>query len=273
MKKSLGIALISCGLLLSGCGKEETVSKEEQVEQAKQAVRDSFDAEQAEQERQAKENAKIKIKTVDEVNYPFYDDIMEVNSVYYAAIIENTSKKTVDVSEISLAFLDKKGTVIGSGDSSSVWVSPSVLKPGQKAYVLNESEINSAVEDYDKTEVTFSPEITEERAKKLPIEGESVDGDEDTIFLNGKVTNTSDVPTDYITIAAALYDKNDKFVGVTYGQVQDTLNPKNSVAFQTDAHNFTGHIKGELDRYEVFAYMYKWPEGTAGEGGDGEVTE
>jgi len=271
MKKVAGIALLSCGLLLAGCGNQ--VSKEEDTKEAKQeAVKNYFDAKQAEEEREAKENAKIKIKTVDEVNYAHYDNIMEVNSVYYASIIQNTSKKTVDVETISVAFLDKKGTVIGSSDSS-VWVSPTVLKPGQKAYVMTEGDINAPVEDYDKTEVTFSPEITDERAKKLPIEGLSIDNDEDTIFINGKVTNTTDVPTDYVTIGAALYNDKGKFVGVSYGQVQDMLNPKNSMVFQTDSYNFAAQIDGLVKNYEIFAYTYKWPEGTAGEGGDGEVTE
>jgi len=272
INKVLGITLLSCSLLLAGCGNQ--VSKEEETKEAKQeAVKNYFDAKQAEEEREAKENAKIKIKTVDEVNYAHYDNIMEENSVYYASIIQNDSNKVVDVTEISLTYLDKKGTVIGSGDSSSVWVSPTVLKPGQKAYVLNESEINAPVEDYDKTEVTFSPEITDERAKKLPIEGLSIDNDEDNIFINGKVTNTTDVPTDYVTIGAALYDDKGKFVGVSYGQVQDTLNPKNSMAFQTDSYNFAAQIDGDIKKYDIFAYTYKWPEGVAGEGGDGEVTE
>ncbi|OVE34803.1 hypothetical protein CCZ20_24440 [Priestia aryabhattai] len=272
MKKVLGVTALACSLLLAGCG--NSTDKETAAQPTKEEIiKNKIDARQAEKEREAKENAKIKISTVEEVNYAHYDNVMETNSVYYAAIIENKSKKTVDVSGISLAYLDKKGTVIGSGDSSSVWVSPSVLKPGQKAYVLNDEEINAAVEDYDKTEVTFSPEITDERAKKLPIEGVSVDSDEDTIFLNGKVTNTTDVPTDYVTIAAALYNDKGKFVGVTYGQVQDTLNPKNSMAFQTDGYNFADKIEGLVDKYEVFAYTYEYPEGVAGEGGDGEVTE
>lgn len=261
------IGTLAFGLLLAGCGKDEAVDKT--VNESSSSVHET--QEQAQAEEAAKQNAKIKISTVDEVNYAHYDNIMDENSVYHAAVIKNDSKETVDVSSISIAYLDKKGTVVGS-DDSSVWVSPKVLKPGQKAYVMDEAGIDVPFEQYGKTEVTISPEVTEERAKNLPIEGEALSGDEDTIFLKGKVKNISDTPTDYITVAAALYDVNDKFVGVTYGQVQDTLNPKNSIVFQTDSYNFTAHLKNDLSHYEVLAYMYKWPEGTAGEDGDGEAT-
>ncbi|WP_281998698.1 FxLYD domain-containing protein [Priestia flexa] len=271
MKKKLLIGTVAFGLLLAGCGKDEAADKTVKANGSSSGVNKTQEQAEMSDEEIAKRNAKIKISIVDEVNYPHYDNIMDENSVYHAAIIKNDSKETVDVSSISIAYLDKNGTVVGS-DDSSVWVSPSLLKPGQKAYVMDEAGIDVPFEEYGKTEVTISPEITEERAKNLPIEGEALSGDEDTIFLKGKVKNTSDIPTDYITVAAALYDVNDKFVGVTYGQVQDTLNPDNSKAFQTDSYNFTAHTKNDLSHYEILAYMYKWPEGTAGEDGDGEVT-
>lgn len=261
------IGTLAFGLLLAGCGKDEAVDTT--ADKTSNGVHKTQEQVQSQAEKEAKENAKIKIKAVEETSHSFYDEIMEQNSVYYAAVIQNDSKKVVDVSSISIAFLDKQGTVMGSA-SSSVWISPEVLEPGQKAYISTTNEISGKPENYEEAKLTVSPEITERRTKALPISGVALDSDESNIYVKGMVKNTSKNPTDYITIAAALYSADKKFVGVAYGQVQDTLNPDNSEAFTTDTPNLNG-----VDRpanYEMDAFMYEWPKETAGENGDGEVT-
>ncbi|MHC8969205.1 FxLYD domain-containing protein [Priestia aryabhattai] len=271
MKKKMLIGTLAFGMLLAGCGKEQATDKtvNETSNGVHKTQEQAESQAQAQAEEAAKQNANIKLKTVEQTSHSFYDEIMEQNSVYYAAVIQNNSKEIVDVSSLSIAFLDKKGTVMGSA-SSSVFISPEVLEPGQKAYISTTSEISGKPENYGEAKLTVSPEITERRTKVLPISGVALDSDESNIFVKGMVKNTSKNPTDYITIAAALYSEDKKFVGVAYGQVQSTLNPNNSVAFTTVTPNLNG-----IDRpanYAMDAFMYEWPKETSGNDGDGEVT-
>lgn len=243
MKKILG-SLLALGLL-AGCGNEkvsETPKEEENV---------------AAVEKEEKP-VKLSVDIVDEASYTYEDDTELMGN--YSAVIENKSDIPVDVSNITVTYENNDGNVIGSSTNSTVWVSPHVIEPGQKAYVMNETDLPIASsDDFKSAEMTVTPKETTEKAIELPIEGALLTADDNSVFLRmlGKVKNTSDTPLDHVTIAAAIYDKNDKFVTVSYGQVQETFNPNQSVPFQTDSpwQNF-GKLQ-EPERYEIFAYMYE----------------
>lgn len=264
MKKMLGVTLLSCGLALAGCSNDtekETTTKPTTTNENKVDKKE---------EEVTPENLKITNK--DEVFHTYESD--GEKKVNYSAIIQNDSKEIVDVSEINVTYLNKDGTVIGSTVDSTAFASPSVLKPGQKAYIINETDINPT-DDVDKVELAVTPDITAERATELPVSGEVLDVNEDNTFisLTGQVKNTTKTPADNVDVGVAIYDKNDNLITTAYGQVQDTVNPGQKLPFEAQSPFLNFNTVTQPDHYEFFAYSYKYPEGTAGEDGDGEVTE
>jgi len=263
MKKLFGVTLLSFGLALAGCSNDsekETTTKPTTTN---------------EQQGDKKEEVKpenLKITNKDEVFHTYESD--GEKKVNYSAIIQNDSKEIVDVSEINVTYLNKDGNVIGSTVDSTAFASPSVLKPGQKAYIINETDINPT-DDVDKVELAVTPDITAERATELPVSGEVLDVNEDNTFisLTGQVKNTTKTPADNVDVGVAIYDKNDNLITTAYGQVQDTVNPGQKLPFEAQSPFLNFNTVTQPDHYEFFAFSYKYPEGTAGEGGDGEVTE
>ncbi|WP_454844420.1 FxLYD domain-containing protein [Priestia megaterium] len=263
MKKMLGVTLLSFGLALAGCSNDaekETTTKP------------TTDNTQQVEEKEEAQQVDFKVVNKDEVFHVWEED--GEKKANYSAIIENKGKETIDVSEISVTYLNKDGNVVGSTVDSTAWVSPSVLEPGQKAYVSNETDINPA-DDVEKVEMNITPDITAEQATELPVSGAIVDVTQDTqtfMFLRGQVENTTDKPSDNVTVGVAIYDKDDKLITTGYAQV-DPVNPGNKVPFEAQSPFLNFDKVTKPDHYEYFAYTYDYPEGTAGEGGDGEVTE
>lgn len=263
MKKMLGVTLLSCGLALAGCSNDtekETTTKpttnnEQQVDKKEEVKPEN-----------------LKITNNNEVFHTYESD--GEKKANYSAIIQNDSKEIVDVSEINVTYLNKDGTVIGSTVDSTAFASPSVLKPGQKAYIINETDL-SPTDEVDKVEMTITPDITAERATELPVSGEVLDVNESNtfMFLRGQVKNTTKAPADDVSVGVAIYDKNDNLITTAYGQVQDTVNPGQKIPFEAQSPFLNFNTVTEPDHYEFFAYSYKYPEGTAGEDGDGEVTQ
>ncbi|PFI66506.1 hypothetical protein CN918_04100 [Priestia megaterium] len=263
MKKMLGVTLLSCGLALAGCSNDtekETTTKpttnnEQQVDKKEEVKPEN-----------------LKITNKNEVFHTYESD--GEKKANYSAIIQNDSKEIVDVSEINVTYLNKDGTVIGSTVDSTAFASPSVLKPGQKAYIINETDIKPT-DEVDKVELAVTPDITAEHATELPVSGEVLDVNEDNTFmsLTGQVKNTTKTPADNVDVGVAIYDKNDNLITTAYGQVQDTVNPGQKLPFEAQSPFLNFNTVTQPDHYEFFAFSYKYPEGTAGEGGDGEVTE
>lgn len=263
MKKMLGVTLLSFGLALAGCSNEtgkETTTKPTTTNENKVDKKEEVKPED------------LKITNKNEVFHTYESD--GEKKANYSAIIQNDSKEIVDVSEINVTYLNKDGTVIGSTVDSTAFASPSVLKPGQKAYIINETDIKST-DEVDKVELAVTPDITAERATELPVSGEVLDVNEDNTFmsLTGQVKNTTKTPADDVSVGVAIYDKNDNLITTAYGQVQDTVNPGQKIPFEAQSPFLNFNTVTQPDHYEFFAFSYKYPEGTAGEGGDGEVTE
>jgi hypothetical protein len=267
MKKAFGLTLLACGLLLTGCGNEKASTTNQAQEETKGTEGEGANSSQPQEE--------LKAKIVDQVSYVFTDPYMETTTASYFAVVQNKSKVPVDITEMTVTFLDKQGTVLATEESSSIWTSPQILKPGQKTYLSADTDLDIPVDQFGKAELNVTPTYTNDTVKELPIEGDSgkYDG---TMYVNGKVKNTTKKQTDYITVAAALYSKDGKFIGTTYGQVDSPLNAGASVGFETWSDKIPADKVPDQFDYEVLAYMYPsydQKEGVAGEGGDGEVTE
>ena len=262
MKKAIGISLLACGLLLAGCGNEPAKETASKPEPKQEAVKKEVKPED------------IKITNKEEIYYTYDDDYTGEKQASYSATIKNDSKENIDVSAINITYFDKQGNVIGSSDDSTAWVSPSVLAPGKIAHVQNQIDMNA---DYElgKAEMTISPEVTDVKVVELPMSNEALDANEDQtfIFMRGQVKNDTKEATDDISIGAAVYDKNNNFLTTLYGQIGDTLNPGQKMSFKAESPFLNFNKMTQPDHYEFFAYKYVYPEGTAGEGGDGEVTE
>jgi hypothetical protein len=246
MKLKLLTSVLTLGILLVGCGNEAVNDASKEKEKTEQTVGSS--------QKEVKE-AEMSFDVTGEVSYPIYNDVMEETNVSYFAEITNTGDVPLDVTDANVTFTDKDGTVIGTSDSSNVWASPHIVEPGKKAYLSTSETIDGTVDTYGKGELTLAPVEAIDAVEELPIEGNS--GKVDTyIYINGKVKNTTETETDYVTIAAGIYDKDGKFVGATYGQVDTLLKPGASVGFESNAFEIPyENIPPEFD-YEVLAYTY-----------------
>lgn len=197
------------------------------------------------------------LKTEEETSYILYNSDIHHNAISYFAVIKNESGKSLDVSQINISYTDKDGDVIGSNDSSSIHVSPYILKPGQRGYVSAEINVDVAYNKYGSASMTVSPVITSGKVKSLPIDKHWMKTEDNHIvYLNGKTKNTTDKPLECITVGAAIYGNNDEFIGTTFDSKKITLNPGQSISFESISPKISDQDLSKVKRYEVRAYAY-----------------
>ncbi|MEM4999054.1 hypothetical protein [Priestia megaterium] len=88
---------------MSRCGKETTTTKseDENKQDHNTSSQETKSSGEIQAEYLAEQNAKLKIKTVDEKSYGLHDPDTDDNTISYFAVIKNESKRSVDVSEIN----------------------------------------------------------------------------------------------------------------------------------------------------------------------------
>ena len=144
-----GSAVLSMGLLLTGCGDEEaSTSKNSSSEEQTEATQNE-----------------AKVKVMDKKFYLWTDESigdMEQLSIY--TMIKNTGKTTVDISNFRITSLDKDGSVIQTDTSSSTLgrsFAPSVLKPGQVSYIGLQVDPNIPNPDIKDIQVDVNPTVVD----------------------------------------------------------------------------------------------------------------
>ncbi|MBM6601930.1 FxLYD domain-containing protein [Priestia megaterium] len=207
---------------------------------------------------QKKQNEKKKqeIKVVEEKAYKY------AGGLTYSAVIKNESKKTLNVYDLKINYINKRDKLEQNNVPASVRVAPYILKPGEKAYVSAEGAIDiSNFKNYD-VKMTVPDVKPANDVMKLVVDKNSVKNDKDiqddeTItHITGTVTNSTKKSVQYIMIGAGMYGKNHEFIGTTFDDLQEDLKPGESTSFDS----YSAQIpKKELDKvktYKVSASTY-----------------
>jgi hypothetical protein len=200
---------------------------------------------------------RVSLKTEEETSYILCNSDIHHNAISYFAVIKNESERSLDVSKIKISYTDRDGDVIGSNDSSSIHVSPYILEPGQRGYVSAETNVDVAYNKYGTVHMTVSPVITSGKVKRLLIDKHWMKTEDNNIvYLNGKTKNTTNKPLEYVTVGAAIYGNNDEFIGTTFDSKKVSLNPGQSMSFQSISPKISDKDLSKVKRYEVRAYAY-----------------
>jgi len=194
------------------------------------------------------EEKKQEIKVVEEKSYK-YD-----GKFTYSAVIKNESKKTLNVNDLKINYINKKDKVDENNVPASVRVAPYILKPGEKAYVSAEALTDlTNFKNYD-VKMTLPDIRPANDVMKLAVNKNSVKINEDikndeTIDITGTVRNNTKKFAEYTMIGAGMYGKNHEFIGTAFGESEGSLQPGDSSSFDLSSQELP---QKELDKVKTF---------------------
>lgn len=233
----LGI-LLSIFLILAGCNKETntTQNKEEKVKQEK-------------------------IKVVEEKRYTLLDSVTNDNILSYSAVIKNESKETLSVNDINIKYVNKTGKVIDPNivpSDPDVHLAPYILKPGEEGYVSAEGIINKEPDQYD-IKVNINPIKPASTIKKLKVKNYSVNQEKDNqiMHVTGTTKNNTKKPMEYIMVGAAIYGKNNEFIGTTFESKEAQLDPGKSISFDSISSQIPNKELAKAKKYKIVVSTYQ----------------
>lgn len=225
MKKT-GLALL-LAMALVGCSEEETTKQEP----AKKPV----------VEEKTEEKAAVQVDVTEKLFYKWNDEsIGSMEQITFYAKIENTGNKPVDVMDTKLTYMDNDGGVIGTMENSDLFMNihPSVIAPGQSSYIAISLDGGESFDNLKDITVEVNPVESEDVVNLKTDKVNVVKSDEwgGDVGVTGFIVNETDKKADSIQVAAALYDKEGKFLGA--------LLPGSDQSFQVEANNQTSFDLG-----------------------------
>ena len=225
MRKA-GLALL-LAMALVGCSEEETTKQEPTKEPAV--------------EQKTEEKAEVQVDVTEKVFYKWNDEsIGGMEQITFYAKIENTGNKPVDVMDTKLTYTDNDGGVIGTMENSDLFMNihPSVIAPGQSSYVAISLDGGESFDNLKDITVEVKPveseNVVELKTDKVNVKKSGEWGG--SLGVTGYIKNETDKPADQVQLAAALYDKEGKFLGA--------LLPGSDQSFQVDANGETSFDLG-----------------------------
>ncbi len=249
-----GSTILSMGLVLAACSNDEAStsknsSSEEQTGSGNQQTESAQD--------------EAKVKVVDKKFYVWTDESigdMEQLSMY--AMIKNTGKTTVDISNFRITSLDKDGSVIQTDTSSSTLgrsFAPSVLKPGQVSYIGLKVDPNIPNPEIKDIKVDVNPTVVDDglvNLTELEVKSEKVNIDLDdwggTADVTGLLQNPSAKEAFNVEAGAGVFDKDNNFLGAFFLSSDETitLGPKQSTGLQLGVPGFPSSEVKKIDHVD-----------------------
>lgn len=247
-KKTVGVLVVLCGLMMAGCSNSNGVSLEQYnaVVQERDALQEKLDALTAENESKEASNNEIQASETENVESPVSADEVSSDDIEVVAeytlsdgigmytrrfmILKNNSEQTVDVSTSSLAYA-ADGTMVSAADASL-----DALGAGCTSIFYEAFETNAQIDHYDTTFNVAKSEYYESVIQDLEYAQNDINGG--AIF---QVTNNGDVAAEFVE-GYALY-----FLG---GQLVDY----NSTYFTDDDSEIKPGqtISQQMTSYESF---------------------
>lgn len=246
----LAVALM---VFLSACGNElagDTHSSEGTEEQA---------ASKQGETKEVQEEPKLEI--VQSTGGAWKDSIDSV-WVHSSAIFENTGDVPVSIGETQMNYKDQQGGILGT--STMIYSVPSVVGPGEQAYITETTILEGMTDPalYGETTYNYGFDPTEENANLLDVSGTkgipSTDDYRTPYTVTGVVKNTTSELQDDIRISAALFDESGTLLGVLNGSVDVGVNPGSEAGFELNYPEVPREIAGKVKKIDVKAYGWTW---------------
>lgn len=212
-------------------------------------------------EQQDKKQGEVKAEVTNKVFYTWNDESTGGTPTVVAyASIKNTGKTTIDVSQSKVTFLNGSGEVIRSVGANQIYqnLSPSVIKPGEIAYLALSEDAGEEFEDLKDIQVEVFPMVVEFEPIKLNAQKVKVIKTNDwggSVNVTGLLQNESDKVASEIQAAAGLYDKQNKIIGALVLSSNDstTIQPKSQSGIEFGVPGFPSSKVSEVDHADIRA--------------------
>ena len=201
----------------------------------------------------------------EKVDYVLHDatttlTVTEYGSSYVYAIaeVENTGNVDLYLSDAGFDLEDSNGKLLAL--YSVVSVSPSMIHPGEKAYIYGYDVV-------DDTSITYVAVPTIKAAKskiecvRLPISDDSISEDTfGTVEIVGRVENTTDESQSLVKVSAIFFDADGKAIAGSY-TYPDEIQPGGKQTFSINTMDVTIDMPlSSIGHYELFAepFSIQW---------------
>ena len=205
------------------------------------------------------EEAQPMVEIVNQASGAWVDSIGTV-WVHSSAVFENTGDVPVEIGETQMNFKGQDDSILGT--ATMIYSVPSVVMPGEKAYITESTILDgiTSPDEFKETTYNFNFEETEADANLLEVSGvKGIKGDEYTPYkVTGVVKNITDELQDDIRIAAGLFDAQGNLLGVFSGGVDIGINPGSEAGFELSYPDLPQGVADKVATIDVKAYGWTW---------------
>ena len=245
MKKSSFLFLIFLLFILTACGNTENAG--------------DTNENSSERQTEENENTKSKLEIINSTGSAWVNSIGTV-WVHSSAVFENTGTVPVDIGETQMNFKAQDDSILGT--ASMIYAVPSVVLPGETAYITESTILDgvSNAADYKETTYNFGFNETNEDPNLLEVSGvKGVKGDSYTPYkVTGVVKNVTKELQDDIRLAAGLFDAEGQLLGVLSGSVDVGVNPGSEAGFELTYPELPKGVADKVATVDVKAYGWTW---------------
>ena len=187
-----------------------------------------------------------------------WKDSIDTIWAHGAIEITNTGDVPIEIGDISISFVGDDNSILGT--STMILPVPEIILPGETAYA-GDSTIIEGIDDpteivnmeanidFDKTDK--QPQILDVQDLKI------IPSDYGRTKITGRVVKTSQENADDIRIVIALFDENDKLLGIYRESPSVTLAPGKNMGFETSYPGID--VEGFIDKVsKLVGKAFNW---------------
>jgi hypothetical protein len=250
MKKFIPFILLLSISLVAGCSNDYAGTSEDKNTTSESTTKKASTIEEKEE---------VKLEIVDQTSGSWVDSIGTV-WVHSGAVYKNTGNVPIDIGETQMNYKGQDGTVLGT--SSMIYSVPSVVQPGETAFIGESTILDGQTDSNNYKETTYNfgfDKTTEEPTLLETSVVQGIKGDEySTYKVTGMVKNITKTKQDDIRLAAGLFDQEGKLVGVLTGSVDVGLNPGGEAGFELAYPEIPKGVEDRIVKVEVKAYGFNF---------------
>lgn len=250
--------IISFALFLVACGGSGHAgdTNDSTADEAEASAAEEQDDEQTQEQ-----EAEPKLEIVNSTGGAWENSIGTI-WVHSSAVFENTGDVPIEIGETQMNFKDTEDGILGT--ASMIYSVPSVVEPGEQAYISESTILDTATDasEYKETTYNFSFDETSNSPNLMEVSGVNgttgADEYSQPYTVTGVVTNTTEELQDDIRIAAALFAEDGSLLGVLKGSVDVGLNPGSEAGFDLSYPDLPQEIADKVETVDVKAYGWTW---------------
>lgn len=203
----------------------------------------------ADESKQSTQTEKKAAAEVSKTGFQVWKDSLGSVWGHGAIEIKNTGNVPIRIGDISISFVGKDKTVLGT--LSMVLPVPEIIQPGETAYAGDSTVLEGIKEPTEvaNIEANIDFDETDKTAQLLEVSDLKITPSEFSGFkITGRVNNISSENADDIRIIIAMFDEKDNLLGVYTESPQVTLAPGKSMGFEAsyppiEVKDFTSKVK------------------------------